>query len=320
LWENLLIVSAIEKGCRDENKLTNLVFSRRHPERNDRPLRKEEHAFGTLSAEWLRIRNEIVRPAIARSGVVQSGVDSTMGKVVAARSGSWNQIRTRIVSAARAEWERWDEGRLHERNQKAWPMVGRYWFDGVKYRPKWLKPGIHTRQICVGNPDEDMPPMELATCRAWSAAFICWCVRQALLPEEPEEVFPYAGNHIDYTIGMMHRALTVENYPLEVRRPYEVPPRPGDLVLKWRKTKRTYDDLLGVARKAAHTGSRKPKRKSWTGHADIVVEVESDKIWVIGGNVNQSVSRDDMPITSDGTLAHDDKSLALLRLGPSRNA
>jgi Penicillin-insensitive murein endopeptidase len=53
--------SAIASGIRDENRLTDLIFYRRHPERGSRPLATGEL---TLQREWLAIREQIVRPAL----------------------------------------------------------------------------------------------------------------------------------------------------------------------------------------------------------------------------------------------------------------
>lgn len=53
--------SAIASGIRDENRLTDLIFHRRHPERGGRRLATGEL---TLQREWLAIREQIVRPAL----------------------------------------------------------------------------------------------------------------------------------------------------------------------------------------------------------------------------------------------------------------
>lgn len=50
-------------GFRDENTLTDLVFFHRHPERSGAPLRRDEPAHAALVAEWLAIRDRLVRAA-----------------------------------------------------------------------------------------------------------------------------------------------------------------------------------------------------------------------------------------------------------------
>jgi hypothetical protein len=52
---------AIRNGERDENVLTDLIFSERHPELGGRRIRPDER---DLAAEWLRIRDAEVRPAL----------------------------------------------------------------------------------------------------------------------------------------------------------------------------------------------------------------------------------------------------------------
>lgn len=53
---------ALLGGVRDENRLTNLLFFARHPEMNGRRIERHETE---LAREWLRLRDTIVRPAIA---------------------------------------------------------------------------------------------------------------------------------------------------------------------------------------------------------------------------------------------------------------
>lgn len=59
--------SAIRGGQRNANLLANLVFYRRHPERNQRPLSTTEPDFARLSQEWLLIRDTLVRPLLKGS-------------------------------------------------------------------------------------------------------------------------------------------------------------------------------------------------------------------------------------------------------------
>jgi len=59
-----MVRKAILAGTLDENQLTNLVFSARHPKRQGRKLSKDEPNFPQLSEEWLAIRDRIVRPIL----------------------------------------------------------------------------------------------------------------------------------------------------------------------------------------------------------------------------------------------------------------
>lgn len=76
--ETAAVTEAIRAGQTDASKLANLVFFARHPERNARPIGRDERQ---LASEWLQIRDTIVRPALARIG---SGPGSTTGASPAA--------------------------------------------------------------------------------------------------------------------------------------------------------------------------------------------------------------------------------------------
>lgn len=59
--ERSALEERIKAGERDENTLTDIVFFSRHPERRFQPIEKHETE---LAAEWLGIRDRIVRPAL----------------------------------------------------------------------------------------------------------------------------------------------------------------------------------------------------------------------------------------------------------------
>ena len=59
--------AAVRSGQRSEILLANLIFFRRHPERNQRPLSATEPDFARLSQEWLHIRDTLVRPLLGGS-------------------------------------------------------------------------------------------------------------------------------------------------------------------------------------------------------------------------------------------------------------
>jgi hypothetical protein len=56
------VLLAITLGSRDESILASLIFYKRHPERHRRPLKKGDPGI----AEWLKIRDDIVRPQLFR--------------------------------------------------------------------------------------------------------------------------------------------------------------------------------------------------------------------------------------------------------------
>ena len=63
--ERALVRSAIRGGTTDENQLTDLIFFRRHPERNGCPISRSEPNAQQLGREWLDIRDRLVRPGLA---------------------------------------------------------------------------------------------------------------------------------------------------------------------------------------------------------------------------------------------------------------
>jgi hypothetical protein len=62
--ETALIRSAMAAGRTDENTLSDMVFFKRHPERNGRLISRAEPNYGQLSSEWLIIRDALVRPLL----------------------------------------------------------------------------------------------------------------------------------------------------------------------------------------------------------------------------------------------------------------
>jgi hypothetical protein len=64
------VLAAIASGERDEQALTNRVFFARHPELGGRKLRPDETS---LVAEWLSIRDTVVRPLLSASGRPRRG-------------------------------------------------------------------------------------------------------------------------------------------------------------------------------------------------------------------------------------------------------
>jgi hypothetical protein len=71
--EALAIRLAILGGQRDLNKLTNMVFFARHPQRQGRKLVRGEPNFEQLAKEWLDIRNRLVKPALSQAPSTDRG-------------------------------------------------------------------------------------------------------------------------------------------------------------------------------------------------------------------------------------------------------
>ena len=67
--EPFRLAMAIARGQRDEKALTNGIFFARHPELGGRPIAPGERA---LAAEWIEIRDRLVRPLLARASAPAS--------------------------------------------------------------------------------------------------------------------------------------------------------------------------------------------------------------------------------------------------------
>lgn len=65
--ESAVLQMAMNQGIRDVNRLTNLLFFAKHPERKGRNLSRREQDFSRLSEEWVNIRDRLVLPALART-------------------------------------------------------------------------------------------------------------------------------------------------------------------------------------------------------------------------------------------------------------
>ena len=99
--------------------------------------------------------------------------------------------------------------------------------------------------------------------------------------------------HADYiNAARQHAAGERPDLAIGAERPERYAPQRGDLICMWRGSQAVrYDDLP--------TGR-------FPGHCDIVVEAHPGLLDVIGGNVDNSVSMKQIPVTQDGHLAGPD--------------
>jgi hypothetical protein len=124
---------------------------------------------------------------------------------------------------------------------------------------------------------------------AWSATFISYIMRMAGAGQR----FPYSADHADYINAARRVSLgQASGWVVSAERVQDYAPRLGDLVCFGRGTARglRYEDL--------------PTPGLFTSHCDIVVDTTMPgQISVIGGNVEDTVSMNTVPVTSDGKLA-----------------
>jgi hypothetical protein len=269
--ESVLVRSAILKGATDENQLTNLIFFRRHRERNGRPLSRSEPDFQRLRQEWLTIRDRLVRPALARqSGSPQPypsapaprpspapppGISAAETTQCRSRTCDFavpaltaDLLRAEVVRMANEEYKRWGQGTLTETDPAIRPVLRDYWQTGV---------GIDPDRSLGGNWPSGV---------AWSAAFISWVVRTA----GAGEAFCYSAAHGDYITWAKANREQNTCSPFRLFRKDEVSVQPGDILCRSRGAPGTYQTV--------QPGSGY--------HCDIVVAVGagSTSVTTIGGN------------------------------------
>jgi hypothetical protein len=170
-----------------------------------------------------------------------------------------------------------------EREEGIWQRVGEYWWLGLNAgSPETAWTGKHDAHGTVFPPDVDGD-------YAWSAAFVSYVMRIAGAGRR----FPYSADHADYINAARRVSLGQTNaWLVSAERVQDYAPRPGDLVCFGRGTAKglRYDDL--------------PTPELFTSHCDIVVDTMiPGRIAVIGGNVEDSVTMNQVPVTADGKLA-----------------
>lgn len=118
---------------------------------------------------------------------------------------------------------------------------------------------------------------------AWSSAFISYLMKKAGAGDN----FVYSPSHSKYiTDSIANRKQGKINEPFVGYKTSEVAPQVGDLVCYTRQSGVNYDT----------TGA-------YLSHCDLVVEKKSNEIEVIGGNVNQSVTKRILKTDSKGRIA-----------------
>jgi hypothetical protein len=172
----------------------------------------------------------------------------------------------------------------NERAQGLWQRVGEYWWLG-------LPMGSSADQNYTGAHDQSGARIQPGRdgIYAWSAAFIDYVMRMAGAGRR----FVYSPNHSDYINAARQRSLGQgPNLAISAERPERYAPQRGDLICMWRGRQPVRFDDLPAGR--------------FPSHCDIVVATRAGALEVIGGNVDNSVSMKQVPVTPDGRLANPD--------------
>jgi hypothetical protein len=202
--------------------------------------------------------------------------------------------RAAVVSIALREWRLFGETTADpegeetrvikpEREEGLWQRVGEYWWLGLNAgSPESDWTGKHDGKGRVFPPDDDGD-------YAWSAAFISYVFRIAGAGAR----FPYSADHAVYINAAREVSLgKTAKWLVSAQRLQDYAPLPGDLVCFGRGSAKglRFEDL--------------PTAALFPSHCDIVVDTGTPgSIKVIGGNVQDSVTMNEVPVTEDGRLA-----------------
>ena len=199
-----------------------------------------------------------------------------------------------IASIAKAELKQWSTGEWVEcvrhattkkpigsiANQPGSMRVAKYWREGL---------GDTQRNGCL-----DV---------AWSAAFICWCLRQATVPLER---FPFsAGHHTYIRWAISNTKLSKQNKLFYGERTDQYAPQAGDIIAQWRKAKPTDSD--------PNISFDNQPDDFYSSHCDIVVSSSNERVTCVGGNLDNKVKQVTFA-ASNGILKQKKSLIAVLRL------
>ncbi|HEV8680578.1 MAG TPA: DUF2272 domain-containing protein [Stellaceae bacterium] len=170
-----------------------------------------------------------------------------------------------------------------ERSEGLWQRVGEYWWLGLPLRaPDQGFTGMHDRTGRVFPPNQDGN-------YAWSAAFIGYVMRMAGAGHR----FPYTPTHADYINAAKQRTLGQRrDLAIAAEPPERYAPQRGDLICMWRGRRAIRYDELPTDR--------------FPGHCNIVVALRAGSLDGIGGNLDDTVGMQHVPLTADGRLAQPD--------------
>jgi hypothetical protein len=128
----------------------------------------------------------------------------------------------------------------------------------------------------------------------WSAAFISFVVRNAGGYNE----FLFSAQHSKYVNQAIQKRLNNQDHPFWGFRISEHKVQPGDMVCRWRTNQ--IDFNLASS------------NDDYPSHCDIVIAVEKDFVFTLGGNVSNSVTRTDYKIDAQGFLTGEGNVYAVL--------
>jgi hypothetical protein len=163
-----------------------------------------------------------------------------------------SDAREALVAQAIREWLRFERGLGKEQQDPYFRFIGEMW---------------QAIGIQLDGKDTDVP---------WSAAAISFMVRNAAAAVPLYANFRFAAAHSRYIHAAVHSRLNGDvSAPFWGHRLHEQRPQIGDMVCRWRATRRSFDDAIAF--------------DAYKSHCDIIVAVTPEQVVAIGGNVGDSV-------------------------------
>jgi hypothetical protein len=214
--------------------------------------------------------------------------DAGEGLALEAAASPGGSFGARARQTATGEWEFFErqtydvEGNVEHAGRKEgedgwYQRIGQYWVEG-------------TNTFGIDGRNHDSP---------WSAAFISWVMKQSGAGTR----FRYSTQHSVYISQAIRDFLrNRQEAGYWGVRLGEARPAVGDLVCWAREDGVDYDHQKGG---------------DYAGHCDVIVEVNGDRIRIIGGNVGNSVTRRPLRLDQNGfvrpTVQHGETLFALMR-------
>jgi len=178
----------------------------------------------------------------------------------------------KLASVCKAEYARWDNGAGRETQPKFSAFVKEYW-------------------VSIGNNNLDGRIVVGGIRPAWSSAFVSFCVRKAGAGNK----FRYGEAHCHYIDRAMKAAdNNNDGYGYLARRTNQYKPKVGDIICAGREYAKRYN--YDQAKLVYEADSFYPS------HGDMVIEVQPERVKVIGGNVHDNVDVKYFPLKSNGQL------------------
>jgi hypothetical protein len=248
------------------------------------PAYDREAMRAMLKAIWSQNAQEIKRvffndTMLIREGLCQAlaghdnhiHIDILPPRLIHGSHTPITNVKAKTLKLLETEWQAW--------GQQTMEIDGSVTSAGHKeYEPEFAKRVNRYWRESLGlnhTGNDDIP---------WSAAFISWVFKTA----GAGPAFTYSPRHSTYLFKAILASQDADTKDLFVgHRPKDYRAKPGDLVGRARQSGIDFDHQ---------------KNGEYLSHSDIVVSVGNDALDVIGGNVDNSVTRRTLALDANGTI------------------